>query len=210
MSIPTPFFNWRPHPWHGLEVGSQPPRLVNAYIEISPFDLIKYEVDKVTGYLRVDRPQRTSSQPPTLYGFIPRTYCGERVHMLSPKSERGDGDPMDICVVSERPITRAEVILSAKVVGALQMLDGGEADDKIIAVLENDNFWGDVEDISGLPKILVERLQHYFSTYKLVPGQEKRVSIEAVLDYRQPQQLVSAAMEDYQTAYGAQMRSEKG
>lgn len=70
MSIPTPFFNWRPHPWHGLEVGKHPPRLVNAYIEISPFDLIKYEVDKVTGYLRVDRPQRTSSQPPTLYGFI--------------------------------------------------------------------------------------------------------------------------------------------
>ncbi len=210
MSIPTPFFNWRPHPWHGLEVGSQPPRLVNAYIEISPFDLIKYEVDKATGYLRVDRPQRTSSQPPTLYGFIPRTYCGERVHKLSPKSERGDGDPMDICVVSERPITRAEVILSAKVVGALQMLDDGEADDKIIAVLENDNFWGDVEDISGLPKILVERLEHYFSTYKLVPGQEKRVSIEAVLDHQQAQKLVSAAIDDYQSVYGAQMHVEKG
>jgi len=158
MSFPTPFFNWRPHPWHGLEGGSQ---------------------------------------PPTLYGFIPRTYCGDRVRALSPKAERGDGDPMDICVVSERPITRSEVILSAKVVGALQMLDGGEADDKIIAVLENDNFWGDVEDISGLPKILVERLQHYFSTYKLVPGQEKRVSFEKVLNYKQAHQLVLAAMEDY-------------
>jgi inorganic pyrophosphatase len=112
--------------------------------------------------------------------------------------------------VSERPITRAEVILSAKVVGGLQMLDGGEADDKIIAVLENDNFWGDVEDVSGLPKILVERLQHYFSTYKLVPGQEKRVSIEAVLDCQQAQKLVSAAMEDYQNAYGAQKQTEKG
>lgn len=210
MSIPTPFFNWRPHPWHGLEVGKLPPRLVNAYIEISPFDLIKYEVDKVTGYLRVDRPQRTSSQPPTLYGFIPRTYCGENVHQLSPQSVKGDGDPMDICVVSERPITRAEVILSAKVVGALQMLDGGEADDKIIAVLENDNFWGEIEDVSELPKILVERLQHYFSTYKLVPGQEKRVSIEKVLDSQQAQQLVLAAMEDYQNAYGEQMEDEKG
>ena len=73
------FHEWRPHPWHGLEVGRQPPLSVNAYIEITPFDLIKYEVDKTTGYLRVDRPQRTSSLPPSLYGFIPRTYCAARV-----------------------------------------------------------------------------------------------------------------------------------
>lgn len=145
-----------------------------------------------------------------MYGFIPRTYCGERVGALSPKAIRGDGDPMDICVVSERPITRAEVILSAKIVGALQMLDGGEADDKIIAVLENDNYWGNVEDISGLPEILIERLQHYFSTYKLIPGQEKRVSIEKVLNNQQAQLLISAAMEDYRNAYGAQMQGEKG
>lgn len=85
MSFPSPFYRWRPHPWHGLEIGSNSPKEVNAFIELSPFDLVKYEVDKVTGYLRVDRPQRTSSQPPTLYGFIPRTYCGERVQRLSPK-----------------------------------------------------------------------------------------------------------------------------
>ena len=72
------FSQWRPHPWHGLEIGREPPLYVNAYVEITPFDLIKYEVDKATGYLRVDRPQRTSSQPPSLYGFIPRTYCGGR------------------------------------------------------------------------------------------------------------------------------------
>lgn len=201
MSIPTQFSNWRPHPWHGLEVGPNPPSLVYAYIEITPFDLIKYEVDKVTGYLRVDRPQRTSSQPPTLYGFIPRTYCGDRVGALSPSAERGDGDPMDICVVSERPITRAEVILNAKVIGALQMIDGGEADDKIIAVLENDNFWGDIDDISGLPKVLVERLQHYFSTYKMIPGSDKRVFIEKVLHCEQAQRLVEASILDYQEAY---------
>ena len=79
MAFPKPFFRWRPHPWHGLEVGPNPPHLVHAFIEISPFDLVKYEVDKVSGYLRVDRPQRSSAQHPTLYGFIPRTYCGERV-----------------------------------------------------------------------------------------------------------------------------------
>jgi inorganic pyrophosphatase len=117
MVFPTPFYRWRPHPWHGLEVGPNPPQLVHAYIEITPFDVVKYEIDKVTGYLRVDRPQRTSSQPPTLYGFIPRTFCGRRVGALCPGVEHGDCDPLDICVVSERQITRAEVILPARVVG---------------------------------------------------------------------------------------------
>ena len=70
---PKPFSTYRPHPWHGLEVGPNPPEMVNAFIEITPFDLVKYEIDKKTGYMRVDRPQLTSSTPPTLYGFIPRT-----------------------------------------------------------------------------------------------------------------------------------------
>ena len=77
MTFPSPFYRWRPHPWHGLEAGPNPPSEIHAYIEITPFDLVKYEVDKATGYLRVDRPQRSSSQPPALYGFIPRTYCDD-------------------------------------------------------------------------------------------------------------------------------------
>ncbi|MEJ2263985.1 MAG: inorganic pyrophosphatase [Anaerolineales bacterium] len=202
MSFPSPFFRWRPHPWHGLEAGPEPPRILHAYIEITPFDLVKYEIDKVTGYLRVDRPQRTSSQPPTLYGFIPRTYCGHRVKALSPKAERGDGDPLDICVISERPLTRAEVILNARVVGCLQAIDGGEADDKIIAVLENDEFWKDIEDVSQLPDILVERLRHYFSTYKMEPEGTSTMSIENVYNCDYALQVVEAAMEDYDEAYG--------
>jgi inorganic pyrophosphatase len=75
---------FRPHPWHGLEVGPEPPQILNACIEITPFDLVKYEVDKVSGYLRVDLPQRSSAQHPTLYGFVPRTYCDERVRKLAP------------------------------------------------------------------------------------------------------------------------------
>ncbi|MBP1657332.1 MAG: Inorganic diphosphatase, partial [Bacteroidetes bacterium] len=106
MSFPHPFYRWRPHPWHGLEVGPNPPSLVHAFIEITPFDTIKYEVDKATGYLRVDRPQRSSSLPPSLYGFIPRTYCATRVGTLSASGRHGDGDPLDICVLSERPISR--------------------------------------------------------------------------------------------------------
>jgi inorganic pyrophosphatase len=176
--------------------------VVHAYIEITPFDLVKYEIDKTTGYLRVDRPQRTSSQPPTLYGFIPRTYCGRRVHALSPKAERGDGDPLDICVISERPLTRAEVILSARVVGGLQAIDGGEADDKIIAVLDNDEFWQDVEDVSQVPDTLVERLRHYFSTYKMMPGRKAQMEIEKVYDSEYARQVVAASMEDYDETYG--------
>lgn len=198
----TEFYRWRPHPWHGLEVGPQPPALVQAYIEITSYDLIKYEVDKATGYLRVDRPQRTSSSPPTLYGFIPRTYCGDRVATLSMQAEHGDGDPLDICVVSERPISRSEIILNARVVGGLHTIDGGEADDKIIAVLENDNFWGQVSDIAELPGGLIERLQHYFGTYKLMPGKPSQVSVEQVYGSRHAQRVVEAAIRDYQDTYG--------
>lgn len=201
MAFPSPFYRWRPHPWHGLEVGPDPPRVVNAYIEITPFDLVKYEIDKTTGYIRVDRPQRTSSVPPTLYGFIPRTYCGGRVHALSPEAERGDRDPLDICVISERPLTRAEVILNARVIGGIQATDGGEADDKIIAVLDNDEFWGDTEDVSQLPCILVERLQHYFSTYKMMPGGTSQMSIKRVYDREYALRVVTAAIEDYDETY---------
>ncbi len=202
MTFPRPFYRWRPHPWHGLSAGPEPPGMVHAYIELTPFDLVKYEVDKATGYLRVDRPQRTSSQPPALYGFIPQTYCGERVRVLSPAAERGDGDPIDVCVVCERPINRSEVILVARVVGGLQMIDHGEADDKIIAVLQGDNFWGDAEDVSDLPDILVERLRHYFMTYKLVPGKESGTSIETVYGAGHARDVVAASIADYEEEYG--------
>lgn len=203
MAFPSPFFRWRPHPWHGLTVGPEPPRVVHAYIELTPFDTVKFEVDKTTGYLRVDRPQRTSSQPPALYGFIPRTFCGERVGKLSPNAKGGDGDPLDICVLSERPINRAEIVLDARVIGGLQMIDDGEADDKIVAVLHNDNVWGGAEDIGDVPQILIERLRHYFLTYKLVPGETgKEVRIDATFGAEAAHVLIDAAMRDYADEYG--------
>ncbi len=202
MSFPKPFYRWRPHPWHGLEVGPDPPRVVHAFIEITPFDLIKYEVDKTTGYIRVDRPQRTSSLPPSLYGFIPRTFCAERVKALSTGAEKGDGDPLDICVLSERPISKSEVIVNARVIGGIHMIDHGEADDKIVAVLQNDPLWGASGDIKDIPEILVERLRHYFATYKLVYGAPDEVSIETIYGCQHAQKVVEAAMEDYLHHYG--------
>jgi inorganic pyrophosphatase len=202
MNFPAPFYRWRPHPWHGLEIGPEPPDRVHAYIEMTAFDFIKYEVDKVTGYLYVDRPQRTSSQTPTLYGFIPRTFCDENVRALSEGAKRGDGDPLDICVVSERPINRSEIFLNAIVVGVLQLLDHGEADDKIIAVLENDHIWGDIKDVSELPSVIVERMKHYFSTYKMVEGQEPGIEILGVSGAEKARKIVQAAIKDYALTFG--------
>lgn len=193
---------FRPHPWHGLETGPEPPGLLYAFVEITPFDLIKYEVDKHSGYLRVDRPQRGSSQPPALYGFIPRTYCAEHVQRLSPTSLKGDGDPLDICVLSERPIARSEILVRAKVVGGLQMVDAGDADDKIIAVLDNDYVYGTASDIKDVPAVLVERLRHYFETYKLVPDRPAAVTIERVYDRAHALKVVAASMADYAEHFG--------
>ncbi len=201
MPFPGPFYRWRPHPWHGLECGPNPPQLVHGYIELTPFDLVKYEIDKVTGYLRVDRPQRTSSQPPALYGFIPRTYCGDAVGQLMEGTARGDGDPLDILILSERTITRAEVILDARVIGGLPMNDGGEADDKIIAVLDNDPFYADVHDIADVPPVLIERLRHYFTTYKM---NSAKVSIAEAYGRAHAHAVVRAAMADYALEFGEQ------
>ena len=202
-SFPKPFYRWRPHPWHGLETGPEPPEKVYAFIEITPFDFVKYEVDKVTGYIFVDRPQRTSSLPPALYGFIPRTYCGEHVKDLSQDALRGDGDPLDICVISERPINRAEIFLNVVVVGVIQLLDHDEADDKIIAVLSNDNIYGQIRDIKDLPDIIVERLTHYFHTYKMLPQEEQLIKILNVDGHEKAQKIVEAAMLDYQENFGS-------
>jgi len=203
MAFSQPFYRWRPHPWHGLEPGPEAPKVVQAYIEMTPFDLIKYEVDKITGYIRVDRPQRGSSQPPTLYGFVPQTCCGRHVGELSPKSKKGDGDPIDICIISERPIARTEVIVPARVLGGLQVVDNHEADDKIIAVLANDNVWAEADDIDDIPSALIDRLRHYFSTYKMVPGEEEpQISIEELYGVEHALKVVSASLEDYDEEFG--------
>lgn len=207
-TIPRPL-PWRPHPWHGLDVGPEPPSCVHAYIEMTPFDSVKYEVDKVTGYLRVDRPQLTSSSPPTLYGFIPRTFCGNRVGSLAPGAVQGDGDPMDICVISERQIDRAEVILNARVIGGLQMIDGGQADDKIIAVLQKDPVWGAVEDLSDLPTAMVDRLRHYFLTYKLTPGSQASVHIAQNYGREHALRVIQASIDDYNEAFGQMTRGDE-
>src|SRR5688572_23751401 len=151
---------FRAHPWHGVPMGKDAPRVVTTYIEIVPTDTVKYEIDKLTGILRMDRPQQYSNVCPSLYGFIPQTLCAERVGALC--SERtgrpgivGDGDPMDVCVLTEKPISHGDILVQAIPIGGLRMIDGREADDKIIAVLGGDAVFGSFKDISECPAPLV-------------------------------------------------------
>jgi len=195
----TSFDRFRAHPWHGLSAGDRAPEIVEAYIEITPLDGVKYEIDKRTGYLRVDRPQGSSALPPTLYGFIPRTYCGNRVASLTPNAVKGDGDPLDICVLSQQRIDRAEVVLSARVVGGIQLLDGGEADDKIVALLTSDTVFDYAKDLKNLPTAVVNRMIHYFATYKMDMTGGKPNTIEVVGTYgaEKAHAVIKAAMADY-------------
>jgi inorganic pyrophosphatase len=206
------FNRWRRHPWHGLHTRSEgaPEDIVKVYVEMTPDDVVKYELDKASGFLMVDRPQRTTSSPPALYGFIPRTYCAEEVAKRCPDAREADGDPLDICVFSERHITRADIVLNARVVGGIQMIDQGEADDKIVAVLAGDNIWGDVHDINDLPAIKTERLQHYFSTYKLVPGKDVDIKVDFVYGREEALKVIAAAETDYQNHFGHLHQQSRG
>lgn len=200
---PYPF---RPHPWHGVDPGPQFPEIVVAYIEITPTDGIKYEIDKHSGYLKVDRPQRFSNFCPTLYGFIPRTYCGEEVarHEIkgSPETDRGDGDPLDICVLTDRPISRGDILLTARPIGGLRMVERGEADDKIIAVLLGDPTFGEVADVSQLPRAVIDRLRHYFLTYKNIPGEESaKITVDPVYSAMEARAVLRAARRDYASRF---------
>ena len=204
MKSPSAF---RPHPWHGIEPGPRFPELVMAYIEIVPTDGVKYEIDKHSGYLKVDRPQRFSNFCPSLYGFVPRTYCGPQVAAWavpgSPAVDRGDGDPLDICVLTDRPISRGEILLEARPIGGLRMVEKAEADDKIIAVLSGDPTYGDLRDAAELPRPVIDRLRHYFLTYKAIPGDsDARISVDPVYGAETARAVLIASRRDYDAEFG--------
>jgi len=196
------------HPWHGIPPGD-PEDMVNAYIEIVPSGVVKYELDKASGHLRIDRPQRYSSLTPSMYGFIPQTYCGDRVaQRCSERTDgtplRGDGDPMDVCVLSEKEHAQGGFLLHARIVGGLRMLDGDEADDKLLAVLEKDLVFGEMRDVSEVPQGLVDRLRHYFLSYKQLPGAgARKVRIAEVYGREEAVEVLRRSIEDYRAMFGA-------
>lgn len=197
------FPQYRAHPWHGISWGDKAPEVVNSYIEIVPSDTVKYELDKETGILKIDRPQKYSNQCPTLYGFIPRTYCGELnaavcMEATGYKNLKGDGDPLDICVLTERNIPRGDILLRARPIGGLRMIDHGEVDDKIIAVLIDDAMYGGLTELSSCPNTWIDRLRHYFLTYKQIPGEgSSPVEISDVYDSNVARNVIRQSNLDY-------------
>jgi inorganic pyrophosphatase len=191
------------HPWHGIPIGADAPNTVTAFIEIVPTDTVKYEIDKESGYLKIDRPQKFSNLIPALYGFIPQTYCGETIAELSrsksgKKIEKGDGDPLDLCVLCEKTITHGDILCQAIPIGGLRLIDKGEADDKIIAVLKNDPIYGGFKDISDCPAPILERIRHYFLTYKNIPGESTAIcEIDEVYGMEMAHEVIKASREDY-------------
>jgi inorganic pyrophosphatase len=196
------------HPWHGVSMGDSAPEIINAFVEIVPRDVVKYELDKPSGHLRLDRPHKFSSVCPTLYGFVPQTYCGERVaEFCMEKTARtsivGDGDPLDICVLSEKTIMAGNFFVNAKPIGGLRLLDHGEADDKIIAVLEKDLAFGKIEDISRCPSELIDRLAHYFLSYKQLPDDAPRaLEVTHVYSRDEAFEVIKRSARDYRSKFG--------
>lgn len=196
---------YKSHPWHGLDIGAEAPEVLTCYIEMVPVDTVKYEVDKISGYLTIDRPQKYSNQVPCLYGFIPQTYSGELVAGFGEKEDgdgiSGDGDPIDVCVLTEKEISHGDILVRARPIGSFRMIDNRQADDKIVAVLYNDAVYGDYQDITDVPLKVLDRLKHYFLTYKDLPGEERDCYITTVRGIKETHELIRLAIEDYQKKF---------
>lgn len=195
------------HPWHGVLIGRDYPDIVTAYIEIVPTDTVKYEIEKQSGFLKVDRPQKYSNICPTPYGFIPQTLCSENVgNYCMKKTGRknivGDNDPLDICVITEKVLNHSNVLLQAIPIGGLRLIDDNEADDKIVAVMKDDAIFSKWKDISDCSESFVERLKHYFLTYKEAPDSvSKKIEITDVYGRDEAYVVIEASYEDYLKKY---------
>lgn len=197
---------YKSHPWHGVFIGKDAPEELTAFIEVVSTDTVKYEIDKESGYLRIDRPQKFSNVVPALYGFIPQTYCGEKVgefcnEKTGRKNIKGDGDPIDICVLTEKTLAHGDLLVNARPIGGFRMIDGDQADDKIIAVLENDTVYGHMKNIDEVPKIVVQRLEHYFLTYKDMPGQDSNTEITDTYNVEEAYEVIKRSMADYNVRF---------
>lgn len=169
------------HPWHGVSLGPNAPRTVNAVIEIPQGSRCKYEIDKETGLLKLDRVIYSAFYYPCNYGFIPQTY-GD------------DNDPLDILVITSVPV-QALCLVQAKVVGVMQMVDNGDADDKIIAVAANDPSVNHYNNIEELPKHFFDELRHFFEEYKKL--ENKTVKVEEIGDKTVALRIIEDAIASY-------------
>jgi inorganic pyrophosphatase len=199
---------YQSHPWHGINIGKDAPNTVMSFIEMTPSDSVKYEIDKESGFIKVDRPQKFSNIVPALYGFIPQTFCAEEVadycmEKTGKENIKGDGDPLDICVLTERNITHGNIIVPAIPIGGFRMIDNNEADDKIIAILKGDQIYERWTDILDCPSSIINRLKHYFLTYKNIPGEEAaKVEIPHIYGREEALEVIRRSQKDYKNHFG--------
>jgi len=170
------------HPWHDVSPGENVPHVVEAMIEIPRHSRAKYELDKATGLLRLDRVLYSAVYYPANYGFIPQTYCP-------------DDDPLDILVICNETIYPMTLV-EARVVGVMRMLDSGAADDKIIAVANNDMTYKHIEGIEQVPEHWKREIRAFFEDYKRLENKEVRV--EAMQGRAEAEQIVSESLGLYQ------------
>ena len=173
------------HPWHEVSIGSTPPSVVNAIIEIPKGSRAKYEIDKESGLIKLDRVIYASMYYPLNYGFIPQT-LGE------------DHDPLDIVVLTQVTVV-PRCLISSKVIGVMQMIDRGEADDKIIAVAENDPSVSHINDVKDLPPHLLAELKHFFENYKTL--ENKKVVVDEIKSREEAYQVIEASINFYRTTF---------
>jgi inorganic pyrophosphatase len=204
------------HPWHGVDLGPEAPARVTVYVEIVPTDTVKYELDKESGILKVDRPQLFSNVCPSPYGLMPRTLCARQVAALAEERSgrqglTGDGDPLDVLVLTEKDLTHGNILVQALPIGGLGLLDGNEADDKVVAVLSGDAVYGSVKDISHLPTRLVDRLKHYFLTYKQAPEDPRPACVlTRVYGKEEAFEVIRRSRTDYDERFGLFHRALAG
>ncbi len=196
-------YKHKSHPWHGIDPGGKLPEEVRAFIEIVPTDTVKYEVDKKSGYLSIDRPQKYSNIVPALYGFLPQSYCGplvaEPTNLAVNRTDiEGDGDPLDICVLTEKDVTHGDILVWARPIGGLRLIDRNQADDKIIAVMRDDLVYEQYRELKELPESVLNRLIHYFTTYKDLPSDKvQRMQLVGVYDSVEAHDVIMRSLKDY-------------
>lgn len=170
-----------PNPWHMVNIGEEAPEIVQAVIEIPKGSKTKYELDKETGFLRLDRVLYSSVYYPYNYGFIPQTYCDDK-------------DPLDILILTQVNVMPM-CIMRAKVIGVMRMIDGGEADDKIIAVSPDDMSVGHIENIEELPAHALRELKAFFEDYKKL--EHKEVLVEKFQNREKAWDIINKSIVDY-------------
>ncbi|MBO6535149.1 MAG: inorganic diphosphatase [Balneolaceae bacterium] len=173
------------NPWHSVSTGEHAPEVVNGIIEIPRASRAKYELDKESGLLKMDRVLYSSVYYPANYGFIPQTYCDDK-------------DPLDILILSQVTVVPM-CIVSARVIGVMRMVDHGEMDDKIIAIAENDMSVEHINDISELPNHFIRELRSFFEDYKKL--EHKEVIVEEFQDATIAREIVQQSIVDYRERF---------